>query len=113
MNDIPSPLVVPGGPKEPPLTPEQQELFDRHYEYALMCARRKGPGNSLKDREQDALVGLLHAVRKLDPPRGLRFLSAENAAGRQLAPCQCRGVVSLVPRPDERLVILAELPVMP
>lgn len=63
----------------PPLTEEQRQLFDRNTSLAYWAARRlerryvdvRRLGRD--DADQAALLGLLLAVRRFDPSRGVRF----------------------------------------
>lgn len=58
----------------PPLTDEQQELFDAYVPAVKALAqRRASPSIPFEDHLQHGLMGLLDAARRFDPERGLRF----------------------------------------
>ena len=58
----------------PPLTDEQQKLFDEHIPaVGTMAKRRATQFIPFGDQMQHGLIGLLDAARRFDPERGLQF----------------------------------------
>ena len=58
-------------------SPNRQELFDRHYGLAVSLARRYAKraswAESIEDLTQVALLGLVRAIDRFDPERGVPF----------------------------------------
>ena len=58
----------------PPLTDEQQKLFDEHVGHVVVVAKKRATRFvPFGDQLQHGLIGLLDAARGFEPERGLKF----------------------------------------
>jgi RNA polymerase sigma-B factor len=86
---------------------DRDALVERYRPLALSLARRYGTGDDRDDLEQVAMIGLINAIERFDPSRGLAFSSfaTPTILGELKRHFRDRGWMVRVPRDLQELAV--------